>query len=37
MVQKGNSLLDASDLEGSREAFEEAADITPDHPGALLA
>lgn len=36
MVQKGNSLLDASDLEGSREAFEEAADITPDHPGALL-
>jgi putative thioredoxin len=36
MVQNGNSLLDASDLEGSREAFEEAADITPDHPGALL-
>jgi len=36
MVQKGNSLLDTGDLEGSREAFEEAVRITPDHPGALL-
>lgn len=36
MVQKGDSLLAAGDLEESRKAYEEALQITPDTPGALL-
>ena len=36
MVQKGDSLLAAGDLPGSRESYEEAVQITPDYPGALL-
>ena len=35
-VQKGDSLLAAGDIEGSREAYEEAVSITADYPGALL-
>jgi len=36
LVQKGDSLLASGDLEGSKEAFDEAIRITADTPGALL-
>jgi putative thioredoxin len=36
LVQKGDSLLAMGDLKNSRQAYEEAINITPDTPGALL-
>ncbi|MBA3075715.1 MAG: tetratricopeptide repeat protein [Anaerolineae bacterium] len=36
LVQKGDSLLAMGDLEGSREAYDEALKITEGTPGALL-
>jgi len=36
LVQKGDSLLAVGDLEGSRQAYEEAIHITAEIPGALL-
>ena len=36
LVQKGDSLLSTGDLEGSKEAYDEAIRITADTPGALL-
>lgn len=36
MVQKGDSLLTMGDLEGSRQAYDEALNITENTPGALL-
>jgi putative thioredoxin len=35
-VQKGDSLLASGDLQGSREAYNEAIKIAPEFPGALL-
>lgn len=36
LTQKGDSLMASGDLEDSRRAFEEAIQISPDYPGALL-
>ena len=36
LVQKGDSLLAMGDLEGSRQAYDEALQITENTPGALL-
>lgn len=36
LVQKGNSLLAMGDLEGSRQAYDEALHVTENTPGALL-
>lgn len=36
LVQKGDSLLAMGDLEGSRQAYDEALKITENTPGALL-
>jgi len=36
LVQKGDSLLAMGELEGSRQAYEEALHITENTPGALL-
>ncbi len=36
LVQKGDSLLAMGNLEGSRKAYDEALEITPETPGAML-
>jgi putative thioredoxin len=36
MVQKGDSLLASGELEGSRQAYDDALRISPEYPSALL-